>query len=238
MNNAIFKTLLWASLTKTMPVKFQIGVLAANSLPVMDRGSNSTDAYVEVCGFFFLSSISSLYQVHFSKRCSGKTHVVNRTLSPTWNETFTLEFTDDTKLEDSPLEFKCVYSDCAFCIICFISIQICFFRVWDKDFVASDNIIGSVVIEPQSLLSISQTQKGWFPIYDSVKGPRGNLFITISITAIRDVNPSQQCKNDDIFFSACLRQKSTFFLFVYHIVFTSNASSNIVEYCSNSRTCS
>ena len=156
------------------------------------------------------------FQVHFSKRYIGKTHVVNRTLNPKWNETFTLEFTDDTKLEDSPLEFKYVSFTCTFRIIYVISFLICILRVWDKDFVASDNIIGSVVIEPQTLLSISQTQTfaGWFPIYDSVKGPRGNLGITIRITSIRDINPSQQCKNDDIFFSACLIHKSTFSVYL------------------------
>lgn len=61
-----------------MPGKVKVRVLAGRNLPVMDRSSDTTDAYVEV----------KLGQVTF------KTEVFRKSLNPQWNsEWFRFEVT-------------------------------------------------------------------------------------------------------------------------------------------------
>ena len=52
---------------------------------------------------------ATLLQIYYCKKVVGKTSVANRTLNPNWNESFTLEFSDESRLEDSPIEFKYAY---------------------------------------------------------------------------------------------------------------------------------
>ena len=54
-----------------MPAKLTVHVLEARGLPVMDTGSNSTDAYVEV---------------RLSKKYFKKTATAMHTLNPVWDE--------------------------------------------------------------------------------------------------------------------------------------------------------
>ncbi len=56
----------------------------------MDQRSELTDAYVEI-----------KFSEHFKK-----TEIKKRTLNPVWNEDFRLEISDDSLLQDIPLEFK------------------------------------------------------------------------------------------------------------------------------------
>ena len=66
----------------TMPGKVKVRVLAGRNLPVMDRSSDTTDAYVEV----------KLGQVTF------KTEVFRKSLNPQWNsEWFRFEVTKKRK---------------------------------------------------------------------------------------------------------------------------------------------
>ena len=43
-----------------MPGKVKVKILAGRNLPVMDRSSDTTDAFVEVGCFYFLSTLSVL----------------------------------------------------------------------------------------------------------------------------------------------------------------------------------
>ncbi len=59
-------------------------------LPIMDPRSELTDAYVEI---------------KFGE-VSRKTEIKRKTLNPLWNEDFRFEISDDSMLQDTPLEFK------------------------------------------------------------------------------------------------------------------------------------
>ena len=82
-----------------MPCKLWISVLAARDLPIMDaKGKNrSTDAFVEV-------------NVPGSRKEEAKTGVCKRTVNPVWTDglgsEMVFEIIDDSKLQDSPVQFK------------------------------------------------------------------------------------------------------------------------------------
>jgi Ca2+-dependent lipid-binding protein len=71
-----------------MPCRLRVKIYEARDLPVMDRKTNLTDAYVEV---------------QFDEK-SEKTDVVRHSLNPVWNKAFRFDVTDDKSLQDSPLE--------------------------------------------------------------------------------------------------------------------------------------
>eukprot|EP00762_Andalucia_godoyi_P001730 ANDGO_07166.mRNA.1 GTPase activating protein 1 len=68
----------------------KVRVVAARDLPVMDRASNLTDAYVEI---------------HFVDRPPVRTEIAYKSLSPLWNEDFRVDVSSETALHDSPLQF-------------------------------------------------------------------------------------------------------------------------------------
>jgi hypothetical protein len=63
-------------------------------------------------------------------------------------------------------------------------------RVIDEDVISSDDLIGRVIIDLSPLLSKGSDQKikGWFPIFDTQKGIRGELDVEIKLTFVRDEN--------------------------------------------------
>jgi Ca2+-dependent lipid-binding protein len=73
-----------------MPSTVKIRVVEARNLPVMDRKSGSTDAYVEM---------------RFGE-WTDRTTVIKKSLNPIWEHTFKLEILDDNQLQDFPLELK------------------------------------------------------------------------------------------------------------------------------------
>jgi Ca2+-dependent lipid-binding protein len=74
-----------------MPCILKVKVLAARDLPVMDRKSELTDAYVEI---------------RYAEFESQRTDIARKTLSPVWNEDFRYEVSDDSDLQDEPLELR------------------------------------------------------------------------------------------------------------------------------------
>lgn len=74
-----------------MPCILKIRIVAARGLPIMDRGSGSTDAYVEVI---------------FGDQDVVRTQICKGTLNPVWNEDFRFEIVDDGRLQVDPLELK------------------------------------------------------------------------------------------------------------------------------------
>ena len=53
-----------------MPGKIRVKIISARNLPIMDRGSDSTDAFVEV---------------RFGENLYEKTEVYKKSLDPEWN---------------------------------------------------------------------------------------------------------------------------------------------------------
>ena len=75
-----------------MPAVIKIRVCSARNLPVMDRTTELTDAYITL---------------QFADAPQLRTHVARRTLNPLWNREFRIEVADDNELQDHPLQIRC-----------------------------------------------------------------------------------------------------------------------------------
>ena len=149
-----------------MPSVLHVTVHGARSLPVMDQRSKLADAYVEVA---------------FGSQAPRRTPVVRKTLNPSFNTAFKFEIADDAELLIEPL-------------VC---------TVIDKDFFTDDSI-GSVLLSLEPLLaavppsaSASSSSAGgttgrwrelggWFPIYDTLEGVRGELHVSVRLRFFGD----------------------------------------------------
>ncbi|KAK2175121.1 hypothetical protein NP493_746g01027 [Ridgeia piscesae] len=139
-----------------MPGKLKVKIVAAQDLPVMDRASELTDAFVEI---------------KFGNT-TYKTDVYRKSLNPQWNSEWFRFEVDDEDLQDEPLQI----------------------RVLDHDTYSAHDAIGKVYIDLDPLLSKENTSvfSGWFPIYDTMHGIRGNLNIIVKVDLFTDFNKFRQ----------------------------------------------
>ncbi|ORX88915.1 hypothetical protein K493DRAFT_384143 [Basidiobolus meristosporus CBS 931.73] len=149
-----------------MPCILKIKVHSARDLPVMDRKSELTDAYVEV---------------RFADYDVQRTSICRKTLNPVWNADFRVEVTDDGDLQNEPLELK----------------------VLDYDTITANDAVGSVLIDLNPLLLWGSPRQiaGWFPIYDTLRGVRGEIYVQVKIQFFGDVNPFKDSSAGVQFFS-------------------------------------
>ncbi|KAI8363778.1 hypothetical protein B0O80DRAFT_434478 [Mortierella sp. GBAus27b] len=149
-----------------MPCILKIRVIGARDLPVMDKASDLTDAYVEV---------------RFADFEAQRTAVCRKTLNPVWNEDFRFEVTDDADLQNEPLELK----------------------VLDYDAITANDSVGSVFIDLNPLLPVNSPWQiaGWFPIYDTIRGIRGEVNVQVKLQFFGDVNPFKDSSAGIMFFS-------------------------------------
>lgn len=91
-NSAVLvSVVLFAHSLNDMPCVLKVKIFTARDLPIMDRKSELTDAYVEV---------------KFGDLEVQRTQVQRKTLNPTWNEDFRFEVSDDADLQNEPLELR------------------------------------------------------------------------------------------------------------------------------------
>nr|KAF6451834.1 C2 calcium dependent domain containing 5 [Molossus molossus] len=110
-----------------MPGKLKVKIVAGRHLPVMDRASDLTDAFVEV---------------------------------------------DDEDLQDEPLQIT----------------------VLDHDTYSANDAIGKVYIDIDPLLysEAATVISGWFPIYDTIHGIRGEINVVVKVDLFNDLNRFRQ----------------------------------------------
>ncbi|TKS73389.1 C2 domain-containing protein 5 [Collichthys lucidus] len=110
-----------------MPGKLKAKIVAGRHLPVMDRASDLTDAFVEV---------------------------------------------DDEDLQDEPLQVT----------------------VLDHDTYSANDAIGKVYIDIDPLLcsEAASVISGWFPIYDTIHGIRGEINVLVKVELFNDLNRFRQ----------------------------------------------
>ncbi|KAG7279213.1 hypothetical protein CRUP_013605 [Coryphaenoides rupestris] len=110
-----------------MPGKLKAKIVAGRHLPVMDRASDLTDAFVEV---------------------------------------------DDEDLQDEPLQIT----------------------VLDHDTYSANDAIGKVYIDIDPLLcsEAASVISGWFPIYDTIHGIRGEINVLVKVDLFNDLNRFRQ----------------------------------------------
>ncbi|XP_021377240.1 C2 domain-containing protein 5-like isoform X2 [Mizuhopecten yessoensis] len=148
-----------------MPGKLKVRVVSGRSLPIMDRSTDLTDAFVEV---------------RFGNE-AFKTDVCKRSLNPQWaSEWFKFEVEDES-LQDDPLEL----------------------RVLDHDTYSAHDAIGKVYIDLNPLLTKDNPHiiSGWFPIYDTMHGIRGELNVIVKVDLFSDFNKFRQSSCGVQFFS-------------------------------------
>eukprot|EP00727_Mastigamoeba_balamuthi_P001138 m51a1_g11020 putative c2 domain-containing protein 5 isoform x5 (1083) ;mRNA; f:400608-404580 len=110
-----------------------------------------------------------------------RTRNIHKSLNPEWKKSMRFEVVDDSHLQDEPIEF----------------------RVVDKDIVSRDDSIGVVYVDVAPLLGPAPTKiDGWFPIFDTLKGVRGELSIKVSIEKIENVNPFSNASGGVQFFAS------------------------------------
>ncbi|VDK78852.1 unnamed protein product [Dibothriocephalus latus] len=128
-----------------MPGTVKVKVLAARNLPVMDRASFLTDAFVEL----------RLGSIMF------KTEVIRRSLNPEWNSDWFCFELGDAALRAETLQI----------------------RVLDHDTYSAHDAIGRVYFDLTPLLQTGQRRSlhGWFPLYDTMHGIRGEINLAIRV---------------------------------------------------------
>ncbi|KAJ3030028.1 UNVERIFIED_CONTAM: hypothetical protein HDU68_010377 [Siphonaria sp. JEL0065] len=140
-----------------MPSIIKVRIHSARNLPIMDRATELTDAFVEV---------------RYADYDVVRTKICRRTLNPTWNEDFRIEVPKDKDVQNEPLEIK----------------------VMDYDQITYSDAIGAVFIDLNPLLAWdskirdSNSLSGWFPIFDSLRGICGEIFITVKLQFFGDTN--------------------------------------------------
>ncbi|XP_037834107.1 C2 domain-containing protein 5 isoform X11 [Kryptolebias marmoratus] len=142
--------------TEIMPGKLKAKIVAGRHLPVMDRASDLTDAFVEV---------------KFGTT-TFKTDVYPKSLNPQWNSEWFKFEVDDEDLQDEPLQIT----------------------VLDHDTYSANDAIGKVYIDIDPLLCTEAASviSGWFPIYDTIHGIRGEINVLVKVELFNDLNRFRQ----------------------------------------------
>ncbi|KAJ3415693.1 hypothetical protein HDV05_004371 [Chytridiales sp. JEL 0842] len=124
----------------------------------MDRATELTD----------LANPDAFVEVRFSDYDVVRTQICRRTLNPTWNEDFRFEVSDDSDLQNEPLEIK----------------------VMDYDQITYNDAIGAVFIDLNPLLAWDSNSQisGWFPIFDTLRGVRGEMNLQVKLQFFGDGN--------------------------------------------------
>eukprot|EP01132_Coremiostelium_polycephalum_P003724 gene3724-4638_t len=129
---------------------------------------------------------SALADAYVEIRCgqneSQKTDIQRKTLNPVWNQDFRFDFPNEADIQDKPLDI----------------------RVWDYDLVSKNDMIGTVLIDLNCLLdSVDGNSQihGWFPIYDTLRGIRGELLVSAKLEKIQNANPFKDASDGILFFS-------------------------------------
>eukprot|EP00118_Oscarella_pearsei_P012481 m.92430 g.92430 ORF g.92430 m.92430 type:complete len:987 (+) comp36731_c0_seq28:28-2988(+) len=113
-----------------------------------------------------------------------KTEVCRKNLNPVWNSEYFDFDIDDEELQDEPLQI----------------------RVMDYDTISAHDTIGRVYIDltPLALEDGSKGISGWYPIFDTMHGIRGELNVQIRVKFIQDFNKFRQSSCGVKFFSSLM----------------------------------
>ena len=148
-----------------------------------------------------MDTASGLTDAYVELRFAHTSHrsaICYRSLNPVWNQDFRIEVADDCDLQDHPLVLKC----------------------WDKDIMSTDDEIGAVCIDLNPLCHDGPTTQisGWFPLYDTLRGVRGELSIVVKMDFVGDVNPFKESGTGVQFFSLDAPPAGTILLSVVGLV--------------------
>ncbi|KAJ9600682.1 hypothetical protein L9F63_026179, partial [Diploptera punctata] len=161
-----------------MPGKVKVKILAGRNLPVMDRSSDTTDAYVEI----------KLGNTTY------KTDVCRKSLNPQWNSEWYRYEVDDSELQDEPLQIRLmdhdtysandaigkVYLDLNPLLLPASPAPVK--STWNSEnaTTAGTSFTGGTVMS------------GWIPVFDTMHGIRGEVNIIVKVELFSDFNKFRQ----------------------------------------------
>ena len=188
-----------------MPTTVKVRIKAARNLPLSETQTASSvlhglpgrDPYVIVSLGGHTASIALSEEERMvprstwtenAPRYTARTKICRRTLSPVWDEEFRFDVSNDTILQDAPLIFRVCDKEAA---------------LGTSQSSKEDEVIGLVYIDLNPLLTTesergddthpknveSGVMDGWFPLYDTLTGVRGELLLSVKLQFIGDVNP-------------------------------------------------
>lgn len=201
-----------------MPSTIKVRVVKAQDLPVMDSSSKLSDAFVQV------------------KFCSHsfQTSVARKTLNPFWDESTRITVVDDTELQSEPMVFRVMDHDVYSADDLIGTVNIALNPVLHRrkldstslknlnrsvtelnsprrnDTVLSKTINDTIPQDEQDKVEDGDvhTIKGWFPIYDTLEGIRGKLYIVIKVQFFSDENPFKESSAGVKFFMGSILEPS------------------------------
>ncbi|XP_066152809.1 C2 domain-containing protein 5 isoform X3 [Euwallacea fornicatus] len=157
-----------------MPGKVKVKIISGKNLPVMDRSSDTTDAYVEI----------KLGNTTY------KTDVCRRTLHPQWNTDWYRFEVDDSELQDEPLQIRVMdhdtYSTNDAIGKVYLNLNPLLLPVAGQLATGDNN--------PYHEIS------GWIPVYDTMHGIRGEVNVTVKVELFSDFNRFRQSSCGVYFF--------------------------------------
>jgi len=165
-----------------MPGKVKVRVLSGRQLPVMDRASDTTDAFAEV----------KLGDTTF------KTEVCRKTLNPKWNSEWFRFDVDDLELQDEPLQIRIMDYDTYSANDAIGKVYIDLNPLLTKPEANPDqHNIHSQGSKRENMMS------GWLPIFDTIHGVRGEVNVQVKVELFSDHNEFRQSSCGVPFYFSC-----------------------------------
>ncbi|XP_063241402.1 C2 domain-containing protein 5 isoform X3 [Bacillus rossius redtenbacheri] len=161
-----------------MPGKVKVKIVAGRNLPVMDRASDNTDAYVEI----------KLGNTTY------KTEVCRKSLNPQWNSEWYRFEVDDSELQDEPLQIRLMDYDT-------YSANDAIGKVYlDLNPLVLPTVPGATrnawtnenTAVPTASTPAGSVMSGWIPVYDTMHGIRGEVNVIVKVEFFSDFNKFRQ----------------------------------------------
>lgn len=190
-----------------MPSLIKIKVERGRDLPAVDKNNISAEKTTDAYVEIKLDD-----QVQRTSTC-------RKSDNPVWNEEFRFEVIDDSILQDAPVELKCMDHD-----------------------IYSSEVIGVVYIDLNPLIMRTThgsdrdlVISGWFPLFDTVKGVRGSLLVTVKLQFLGNENPFGDSSAGVQFFSSSQLSPKCFIIqeiigFVEDLVVEDNPENSWQDY--------
>ncbi|TMW51981.1 hypothetical protein DOY81_002971 [Sarcophaga bullata] len=159
-----------------MPGKVGVKIKAGRNLPVMDKSSDTTDAYVEIK----LGNVTH------------KTDVCRKSLNPQWNTDWFRFEVDDAELQDEPLQIRLMDHDTYSANDAIGKVNISLNPLCLETSGQATHGKGTVL-------------SGWIPVFDTMHGIRGEVNVIVKVDLFSDVNKFRQSSCGIPFFhSPCI----------------------------------
>lgn len=151
-----------------MPCILKVHIGAARGLPINPRHNILPDAYVEVC---------------FGSLDAQVTSVSRNTNEPIWLEDIRFEIVDDSLLQEEPLELKVLdcgeISDGGSIGAVSIDLNPHVQRALFSSLLREENV--GKISQTNGRLNPSTARLTWYPIYDTIRGMRGELGVELRV---------------------------------------------------------